>query len=127
MGTEAVWFFDANQTSEAFMVRDAVAKMLAESSTAAEHTIAWLVATELIANVVRHAPGPGEVRLDIDDTRAVLHVLDSGPGYAVSAPALPEDLLSEGGRGLFIVSTLVAAFALRRRPMGGSHAIAVLA
>jgi anti-sigma regulatory factor (Ser/Thr protein kinase) len=54
-----------------------------------------------------------------------LHVIDEGPGFE-RAPMLPRDLLSESGRGLYIVSELTDEFSVARGPNGGSHARAVL-
>jgi len=88
-------------------------------------TQAELVLVELLGNVVRYAPGPADVALALDRHSAVLHVLDSGPGFE-RAPMLPADVMSETGRGLFIVSTLTKEFNVSRRPDGGSHARAVL-
>jgi anti-sigma regulatory factor (Ser/Thr protein kinase) len=53
-------------------------------------------------------------------------VLDEGPGFA-HIPALPRDVYSESGRGLFIISLLSDDFNVAVRPEGGSHARAVLA
>lgn len=87
---------------------------------------AQLVLGELAGNVVRHAPGPVEIVLDFTGPAAVLHVLDEGPGFE-RAPMLPSDVLSESGRGLYIVSEMSELFGISRRPHGGSHARAVLA
>ncbi|MBV9720096.1 MAG: ATP-binding protein [Candidatus Eremiobacteraeota bacterium] len=66
---------------------------------------AKVVFTELVANVVRHAPGPIEVTLECDGCSLLLNVSDRGSGFAYE-PKLPENLLAEGGRGLYIVSRL---------------------
>jgi len=121
-----VWRFDATRLSEALRVRDAVARLLAQAYPGIEQETAWIVVTELITNVVRHAPGRGEVRLENDGGRAAIHVLDEGSGEIPPA-ALPANPLSESGRGLFIVANLAHGFSIRRRPDGGAHAIAVLA
>ncbi len=52
-------------------------------------------------------------------------MLDRGRGFR-HLPKLPADVLSERGRGLYIVSALADDFAVTRRPDGGSHARAVL-
>jgi len=54
-----------------------------------------------------------------------LHVLDRGPGFH-HVPALPRDVYSESGRGLFIISLLSKDFSVAKRPTGGSHARALL-
>ena len=55
----------------------------------------------------------------------MLHVLDYGPGFR-HISILPPDLLSESGRGLFIISALTHDFRVSKRANGGSHARAVL-
>jgi PAS domain S-box-containing protein len=86
---------------------------------------AELVLGELIGNIARHAPGGLEVIVDLSSPSPVLHVIDEGPGFE-RAPMLPGDLLSESGRGLYIVSELTDEFSVARGPQGGSHARAVL-
>jgi anti-sigma regulatory factor (Ser/Thr protein kinase) len=55
----------------------------------------------------------------------VLHVVDRGPGFR-HISILPPDLLSESGRGLFIISALTQDFRVAKVADGGSHARAVL-
>jgi anti-sigma regulatory factor (Ser/Thr protein kinase) len=86
---------------------------------------AELVFSELIANVVRHAHGPVDVALDLRGPLPVLSVLDRGPGFTRAAH-LPSDVLSETGRGLFIVNSLCVEFNADRRAERGTHARAVL-
>jgi hypothetical protein len=74
---------------------------------------------------VRYAPGAVDVIADWSGADPVLHVLDRGPGFRHIA-ILPPDLLSESGRGLFIVSALTQDFRVAKGPKGGSHARAVL-
>jgi hypothetical protein len=52
------------------------------------------------------------------------HLNDRGVPDAISI--LPPDLLSESGRGLFIVSALTHDFRVAKGVNGGSHARAVL-
>jgi anti-sigma regulatory factor (Ser/Thr protein kinase) len=86
---------------------------------------AKLVLGELVGNVARHAPGALQVVVDMTTASPVLHVVDEGIGFE-RLPELPHDVLSEGGRGLFIVSELTQEFTISRGPGGGSHARAVL-
>jgi len=86
---------------------------------------AELVLGELAGNVVRHAPGAVEIVLDHNGGQVVLHVIDDGPGFE-RAPMLPIDVMSESGRGLFIVSQLTREFSVTKRHPRGSHARAVL-
>ena len=85
------------------------------------------VFVELVGNAVRHAPGPVDVAIEWTGARPVLHVIDEGPGFRTSAPAKgPSDLLSESGRGLFLVSAFTEDFEVSSRRGAGSHARAVL-
>jgi anti-sigma regulatory factor (Ser/Thr protein kinase) len=86
---------------------------------------AELVLGELAGNIVRHAPGAVEFVLDNTGGDLVLHVIDEGPGFE-RAPMLPIDVMSESGRGLFIVSELTREFSVTKRHPRGSHARAVL-
>jgi PAS domain S-box-containing protein len=86
---------------------------------------AELVLGELAGNVVRHAPGAVEFVLDHTGGDLVLHVIDDGPGFE-RAPMLPIDVMSESGRGLFIVAELTREFSVTKRHPRGSHARAVL-
>jgi PAS domain S-box-containing protein len=88
-------------------------------------SMAEVVFGELVGNVVRYAPGPMEVIGDWSGPDPVLHVIDRGCGFRHIA-LLPPDLLSESGRGLFIVSALTQDFRVARGVEGGSHARAVL-
>lgn len=83
-----------------------------------------LVFAELVANVIRHAPGTVEFLLQLNAHSLVLHVFDKGPGFRF-APRLPNDLFAETGRGVFLISTVADEFAVEARPGGGSHARAV--
>lgn len=64
---------------------------------------------ELIGNVVRHAPGNIEVRLDWTSDEAILSVRDSGRSFEFN-PNLPQDPFAETGRGLYIVCALAEHF-----------------
>jgi anti-sigma regulatory factor (Ser/Thr protein kinase) len=97
----------------------------AHGGTTADVAMAEIVFGELVGNVVRYAPGPVDVIADWSGPDPVLHVLDSGPGFR-HISILPPDLMSESGRGLFIVSALTQDFRVAKGASGGSHARAVL-
>ncbi|HZY98574.1 MAG TPA: SpoIIE family protein phosphatase, partial [Candidatus Baltobacteraceae bacterium] len=81
---------------------------------------AELVFGELLGNVVRHAPGPVETQFFWDETSATLHVIDTGTAFE-AVTNLPYDLLSERGRGLFIVRQLARAVRIEHVFNCGNH------
>jgi PAS domain S-box-containing protein len=120
------WTFDSTDAETAGSARHEFVRALEEGGACSEDLYASeLVFGELIGNVVRYAPGTIEVMLDWSAATPVLHVLDRGAGF-VFAPRLPTDLLSERGRGLFIVWSLSEDLNVTKRFDGGSHARAVL-
>jgi PAS domain S-box-containing protein len=121
------WYFDAMDANAAQSARRAFTAGLCARSADPEYIYrAEVVFGELVGNVARYAPGPVEVTVDWTGAAPVLHVLDNGPGFH-HVPALPRDVYSESGRGLFMISLLSDDFSVAKRPTGGSHARAVLA
>jgi PAS domain S-box-containing protein len=121
------WRYDRIDRDVSHELRERLKRTLEEHGFAHDaKERAELVLGELIGNIVRHAPGALEVIVDLSSPAPVLHVIDEGPGFE-RAPMLPGDLLSESGRGLYIVSELTDEFSVARGPNGGSHARAVLA
>jgi anti-sigma regulatory factor (Ser/Thr protein kinase) len=121
------WSFDADDRLAATEARRAFVEALRQGG-ALEGDIpgAELVFGELLGNVVRYAHGAVEMVLDWSGSRPpVLHALDRGPGFLL-VPRLPTDLLSENGRGLFLVSTVAEEFNVTPRDGGGAHARVVL-
>lgn len=84
-----------------------------------------MIYAELLANLLRYAPGTADLVLERRGETVVLHATDKGPGYQIN-PVLPNDLFSERGRGLFIIAQLANDFRVERRAGGGSHARIVL-
>jgi phosphoserine phosphatase RsbU/P len=120
------WRYERIDRDVSLELRRRLARTLEEHGFDREATErAELVLGELIGNIARHAPGGLEVIVDLSAASPVLHVIDEGPGFE-RAPMLPRDLLSESGRGLYIVSELTDEFSVSRGPSGGSHARAVL-
>jgi anti-sigma regulatory factor (Ser/Thr protein kinase) len=84
---------------------------------------AEIIFGELIANVVRHAPGPIQITARSDGRgRMTLNVYDTGPPFTV-APALPVSLLSESGRGLYVISQLCAQLSSMRTEIGNKVSV----
>jgi hypothetical protein len=64
---------------------------------------ARLVASELVTNALRHAPGPCRLELTLVDDGVEIAVSDTGEGYPTF---LPRDPLRVGRHGLEIVTRL---------------------
>jgi len=121
------WIFDASDGGAAHAARRAFTEGLRRHAAGPDCIAqAEVVFGELVGNVVRYAPGIVEVTVDWSGADPVLHVLDHGPGFQ-HVPALPRDVYSESGRGLYLISSLSEDFSVAKRPQGGSHARAVLA
>ncbi len=58
---------------------------------------------------------------DLHDRSIVLHVIDSGPPVSVSDWQLPDDTLSERGRGLFIIAQHGAHLRIEHVANSGNH------
>ena len=65
-----------------------------------------LIFGEILANTVKHAPGLVKVDIDWRGIHPIVTIVDSGPGLLRFAPMLPQNNLSENGRGLFLIKTL---------------------
>jgi anti-sigma regulatory factor (Ser/Thr protein kinase) len=121
LGEAPAWSF---ATEDARAAADARAHFVGflRKRTADEDFIARAELTfgELLGNVVCHAPGPVETQLFWSDYRAVLHVIDTGTAFDASAH-LPADLMSERGRGLFIVRQLARSVKIEHVFNCGNH------
>ena len=121
------WSFESTDAHAVGTVRAACAAELRRAGLSGDDlSSAELVLGELLGNVYRHAPGVAEVRLYLSGRSPVVHVLDTGPGFDME-PHLPADVMSERGRGLYIVAALVAEFTAKRRSRTpGAHVRVVL-
>lgn len=86
----------------------------------ADYQAIRLVYFELIGNVHKYAPGRLMVRVDWFGESPYLHVFDRGRGFEYQ-PSLPTDMLSEGGRGLYLVNCITGSLTVHRMPGCGSH------
>lgn len=126
LARDARWSFAVADRPVATAARRDIVRVLHEcGATEAETDIAELVFSEFLSNVVRYGNEDVEFALDISGDAPVLHALDRGLGF-IYRPHLPINLLSENGRGLFIVQALTRDLNITRRHGGGSHARAVL-
>jgi anti-sigma regulatory factor (Ser/Thr protein kinase) len=117
------WRFDPSSSDEAERVRSEVRQALELRRRADALERLDIVFAEIVSNAIRHAPGLIDMCLECskDGGDVVLHVKDRGPGYRANSQ-LPRDIMSENGRGLFIISTYADRFIVKRRLGGGSHA-----
>jgi serine phosphatase RsbU (regulator of sigma subunit)/anti-sigma regulatory factor (Ser/Thr protein kinase) len=119
-GRDAHWSFDAEDAMAAHGARSSFIDFLRAGGDEGDFASAEMIFGELIGNVVRYAPGPIDVGLEWNGERPVLHVLDRGPSFDLAA-ALPDDILSETGRGLFIVDALGDGLRADAVPGRGNH------
>jgi serine phosphatase RsbU (regulator of sigma subunit)/anti-sigma regulatory factor (Ser/Thr protein kinase) len=121
------WMFDVSDARAAQNARAEFALELRAHGANDEDVYgAEIVFGELVGNVSRHAKGSVEILVDWSGPLPVLHVRDQGPGFS-HIPRLPQDILAEGGRGLYIVAALTDDFNVTRIVGQGSHARAVIA
>jgi anti-sigma regulatory factor (Ser/Thr protein kinase) len=100
------WHFQTSEATEALSERhNFVAFLRASCTSDSDYESAVIVFLELVANVIRHAAGPIQIRVASDGRGSMmLEVIDAGDPF-VFAPSLPPST-SENGRGLYIVSQL---------------------
>jgi serine phosphatase RsbU (regulator of sigma subunit)/anti-sigma regulatory factor (Ser/Thr protein kinase) len=123
---DARWAFAVQDQPAAREARNGIVAVLQDhGATEADTSLTELVFSELLGNVVRHCSDAAEFALDVSGDAPILHVLDRGPGFTYN-PRLPKDIMSDSGRGLFIVRSLISDLSITRRADGGSHARAVL-
>ncbi|MDB5069431.1 MAG: multi-sensor signal transduction histidine kinase [Candidatus Eremiobacteraeota bacterium] len=126
LGRETHWAFESADALAAQSVRSSfVAALAREASADSDLGAAELIFGELIGNVVRYAPGAIDIDLEWIGAVPVLHVLDRGGGFDLRS-TLPEDVMSERGRGLYIVSVLGTDLRADRLPGRGNHVRVVL-
>jgi PAS domain S-box-containing protein len=120
------WAFQADDASAAHDARTALlAYLRGRGSDDSDFNAAELIFGELVGNVVKHAPGPITIELVWDRETPTLRVADKGPGFELRA-ALPADLMSEGGRGLFLAAAFGTDLRVTRIAEGGSRVSATL-
>lgn len=102
-GSGVLWHYKADNATSALAQRHHLAEVVRQhSGWGVDEVAAKVVFTELVGNVVLHAPGPVEVTLECDGESVLLNVSGQGPAFRFD-PKLP-DSLAERGRGLYIVS-----------------------
>ncbi|MDQ6929107.1 MAG: ATP-binding protein [Candidatus Eremiobacteraeota bacterium] len=104
----ANWTFNATEQTAAMRARVGFTSYLHEHCTPDSDIVAAeIVFAELISNAFRHGGGgPVQIWVELDSPECILHVRDGGTGFDPGTPRLPDDALSENGRGLFLVWAL---------------------
>ncbi len=120
-GDEREWRFTSSDSRTGALVRREVGALSAEWTGAQDARYgSELAFGELVANAVRHAPGPLRVVLSTDGRGAVeLAVEDSGIGFVPRERAI--DPLAESGRGLNLVRAFAQGVAIEPGPRGGTR------
>jgi sigma-B regulation protein RsbU (phosphoserine phosphatase) len=120
--SRSLWRFDVANPAAAYALKSELIETLHRMSemTREQEDDCQLIFTELVGNAVRHAPGALSMSLSSDDRGLELHFIDEGPGFS-GDPALPEDLWSESGRGLFLIKELAEHLTVERLPGYGSY------
>lgn len=115
------WRFDADNAKSAQHARgEFLERLREEAAPESDFGAAELIFGELVGNVVRHAPGAIDVTLEWEGSRALLHVIDRGPGFTYAPP--PEiDLLREEGRGLWLIHQFAVFTSIENLPGYGTH------
>lgn len=116
-----LWSFQCEDARRAENVRQHFLAFLHTfAAPSSDFAGAELIFGELIANVVRYAPGRVAIRVEWQEQSPILTVEDQGAGF-VPAFSLPEDPLAESGRGLFLVATLGRHVNVDTRGGGGAR------
>jgi anti-sigma regulatory factor (Ser/Thr protein kinase) len=121
-----VWEYAAEDAALALQARPDFLDALRAASVACTETAAEIVFSELVSNVVKHAPGPIAVKFEIGTDQAFLRVYDRGPGFLLRL-AVPTDLFAENGRGLFLAHEFCSELKVETSSKAGTCVSAVFA
>jgi anti-sigma regulatory factor (Ser/Thr protein kinase) len=118
-GGRAAWQFWSDRAEAALASRDDfVIALQRQSGGEVDAFVAKLIYTELVANVIRHAPGPIHIVLDLQNEKLWLSVSDRGPPFEWR-PTLP-GVLAESGRGMFLISRYAQEVKIERGAIDGN-------
>lgn len=101
------WSIDARSEKSARRVKRALLWRLGEMTRDdAQLAASELIVTELLGNVARHTPGPAEVTLEWNAGVGTVRVFDQGKRFDPPKRHELRDVLSESGRGLYLVHAI---------------------
>ncbi|HTD38416.1 MAG TPA: SpoIIE family protein phosphatase [Candidatus Limnocylindrales bacterium] len=121
-GEEHEWRFSSEDGRTGAKIRQEIGELIARWTGDENARFASELAFgELIANAVRHAPGPVRALATTEgDGVAHLVIEDSGTGFAASENELP-DPLAETGRGLSLVRAVADVIRIDRTSRGSTR------
>ncbi len=122
MGSTIDWSLVRSDARDAVQVRTAIRNFLALLADASSDLDAVeLIVGELVANVIRHAPGPIGIHVAWEGDGAVLVVSDRGPG--IEPVRCVPDCDAESGRGLLLVESLATRVRIDPLTAGGTRVV----
>ncbi|HTX02366.1 MAG TPA: ATP-binding protein [Candidatus Acidoferrales bacterium] len=118
------WHFRSADAAEALSQRRAFVTFLrARCRPESDFQAAEIVYGELVANVIRHAPGAIEIRLRSSPHGEItIEVYDSAGHFRIARPVEPP-WHSENGRGLYIIWFLCGNVSRSKAPSGGKTSV----
>jgi anti-sigma regulatory factor (Ser/Thr protein kinase) len=136
-GVRVEWSLEPGDTASVPRLRHRILRCLrALAAPGSDLTDAEIVVGELLSNATAHTTGPTWVSLRWDGVHPLLSVADLGPGFIRTLAregrltgtgddrtlraSLPADPLADGGRGLYLITTLAHDVAIAPRATGGS-------
>jgi GAF domain-containing protein/anti-sigma regulatory factor (Ser/Thr protein kinase) len=120
------WTFESTDWRAARRIRREFLRALESAARpGSDLEAAELIFGELAANAAQHAGGSIDVALQWRKGAAVLHVVYRGKGYTACEQE-PVELLTEHGRGLWLVQRLGAQLDVELLPGYGTHVQAAL-
>ncbi len=121
------WRFHSSDAYTAHTSRREIVQFIRNLATDPGQVFACeLILGEILANTVEHAPGLVEVRVDWTRDKAVAVVRDTGPGLEQYAARLPDDVMSEDGRGMYLINALAEEVTIKRAAGYGTEIRVVL-
>ena len=126
-GLKKLWRFHSSDAYTVHASRHEIIAYLRRLATEPEQVFtSELILGEILANTVEHAPGLVEVDVDWTGEKPVVTIRDTGPGMRPIPAQLPADLMSEGGRGLYLITELSEGATIRPSPGYGTEVKAIL-
>jgi anti-sigma regulatory factor (Ser/Thr protein kinase) len=116
------WSLVTADANDATRARLAIRRFLAlQADVSSDLDAAELIVGELVANVIRYAPGPIGIHVTWEGAEAILVVADRGPGVP-PVRAVPE-LTASSGRGLMLIQALARTVEIKVVPGRGTRVV----